>query len=213
MNRIIIYISILIFFCAGVIYFTSVPISSASYFGGYDASQEPFQESVDKMEPFAISLSRLQIQLLPLAKYEITAKIQSKHRYINGWSAKISPYDLALAWGKLVDKQMDKHIKYSQTSRFYLYRYKAETPYTQNYISEHSANTHIIPANKNIRKALFWVRKKQMVKMEGYLVNVSGNYKGYSVGWNSSTVRTDTGNGACEIMYVKRLHYKYKIYE
>jgi hypothetical protein len=213
MKRFIIFLSIFLILLIGFLYYQYVLTSSTYYFGGYDASNEPIQENLTNAEPFLISTSRLKLQLHPLAKYEITAKVQSKQRYVGDWSAKISPFDFALAWGELVDRKLDKFIKYSQTSRFYMYRYKPGTPLSQKYISEHSANTHIIPATKNIRKALFKVRKKQIVKMEGYLVRINGTYKKGTVSWNSSTIRTDTGNGACEVMYVTKLYYKNKMYE
>jgi hypothetical protein len=213
MNKSFLYFGLGIVLIIGLIFLFLYPSSSEAYYGGYDASNVPIQEALVDSDNITISIRKGTILLTPLASYEITAKVQSKHIYKGDWSAKISPYDFALAWGSLVDKKLDKFIRYSQTSRFYMYRYKAGTPLAQEYISQHSANTHIIPASKNIRKALFWIRKKSMVKMEGYLVNVSGTYRNYPVHWNTSLVRTDTGNGACEIMYVTKLYYKNKMYE
>jgi RAB protein geranylgeranyltransferase component A len=213
MKRFYIFCTILLLLLGGLFYLFLVPHASSAYYGGYEASQKPSQTDLVDKEPIELVFPRGKVNLIPLARYEITAKVQSKQRYVGDWSAKISPYDFALAWGNLVDKKLDKYIKYSQTSRFYLYRYKAGTPVSQQYISEHSANTHIIPANKNIKKALLWIRNKKMVKLEGYLVNVKGTYKKNPVWWDSSTIRTDTGSGACEIMYVTKLYYKHKIYE
>jgi hypothetical protein len=49
--------------------------------------------------------------------------------------------------------------------------------------------------------------------MEGYLVNINGMVGNGTVRWNSSLTRNDTGDGACEVFYVKRAVLDGKVYE
>jgi hypothetical protein len=60
----------------------------------------------------------------------------------------------------------------------------------------------MIPADPDIEKSLKSLRSGQIVELTGYLVGVQE--KGQWV-WVSSTSRTDTGDGACEIIWVERL--------
>ncbi len=46
---------------------------------------------------------------------------------------------------------------------------------------------------------LIQVHKEDYITLKGYLVNVK--FPDYD--WKSSLARNDTGNGACEIMYVE----------
>jgi len=57
------------------------------------------------------------------------------------------------------------------------------------------------------------VKKKDIVQLEGHLVNVLGRDKKKRFSsWNTITTRTDEGNGACEIIYVTCLRINHKEY-
>jgi hypothetical protein len=43
-----------------------------------------------------------------------------------------------------------------------------------------------------------------LVELEGYLVYVKGD----NFTWNSSLTRNDTGDGACEVLYVEKISVK-----
>ncbi len=58
------------------------------------------------------------------------------------------------------------------------------------------------------------VKKSDLVRIEGFLVNVTGvDAKNRVINWKTSTTREDTGNGACEIIYVSKLRLNNNIYE
>ncbi|MGD9580493.1 MAG: hypothetical protein AB7V50_03915, partial [Vampirovibrionia bacterium] len=80
-----------------------------------------------------------------------------------------------------------------------------ECPFSTSYINDHAANTHIIPANTEVRKELESINVNQNVLLEGYFIYLEGLYKGKKVKWNSSLKRTDSGDGACEVFYVERI--------
>jgi len=61
---------------------------------------------------------------------------------------------------------------------------------------------HLIPGNPNIEQRLRRIKPGKVVRIKGFLVNVIGA-SGFT--WNTSTIRYDTGNGACEIVWVADL--------
>ncbi len=192
--------------------FINKPISVEEATVPLNLLEDPLQNEDQYLKSFTLTKNDMQLLIFPRAKYEITAKVVSKKRYHDGWGAKLVPYDFALAWGKLTEPEMKKFIKYSQMMRFYIYKCTWDCPLTQDYISQHSANNHLIPANPNILKVFKKIKKGDLIQLWGFLVNIEGAYKGRDVNWRSSTTREDTGNGACELLYVEKVRLKNKIY-
>ena len=58
---------------------------------------------------------------------------------------------------------------------------------------------HLIAADKSVAKQISRARSGQAVTMKGYLVEAS-RADGFT--WRSSLSRTDSGDGACELMWV-----------
>lgn len=58
---------------------------------------------------------------------------------------------------------------------------------------------HLIPANEAIREQLNRMGKDDQLRLRGFLVEASAE-DGWR--WRSSMSRTDTGNGACEVILV-----------
>jgi len=166
-----------------------------------------------KGEKIAIKKNNYTMNVYPQANYRIYAMVMSKTRYIWGWDGEIVPYDLALAWNELMIPENHKGISYTQSNRWYYYQFNEKFPLSQSYVNTHSSNHHIIPANKTVLEAINKVRTKEKIYMEGYLVNIKGKVNGQYVWRNTSLTRHDTGDGACEVFYVKRAVLNGKIYE
>lgn len=167
-----------------------------------------------KNEYIPLEIKNNKFKIYPQATYRIYAMVMSKCRYWMGWDRDLVPYDLALAWNELMLPENQKDISYTQSNRWYYYQFNPQKfPLQQNYINTHSANHHIIPANKKVFEAIDKVRNKEKIYMEGYLVNVKGTVDGREVGRNSSLTRNDTGEGACEVFYVKKAVLGGRIYE
>lgn len=174
---------------------------------------DPIQEPVMNPDTYAFQWKDASMRLTPVAKYQIVAEVMSLKKYRLGWQAQLAPVDMAFAWGRLLEPAAHQHIRYSQSNRWYFYRYSANCPYSRDYISSHSANHHLIPRTQNIRAALLQTRRGEIICLEGYLVNISGNVKGQNVWWNTSLSRTDSGNGACEVLLVTLVQKGPEIYQ
>ena len=189
------------------------PIISEEDFTTIETLKNPQQYSLFDYNQFPVNSKGLEAVIKPIAQYKISAVILSKKRYVSEWTSIISPLDLALGWGDVSKSENLKHLEVKQTMRWYRYRLDKECTITQNYMSTHSSNHHIIPANDNIRKAVIYAKKNKKIVLSGYLVNVSGKYRNRNIFWRTSLSRTDTGNGSCEIMYVTKVKIDTNIYK
>ena len=188
------------------------PLPSDYYDIALYTGKNPLQEETSQKE-FPVRISNGTMMLTPLAAYEITAVVLSKKRYYFDWSAEIAPFDFALGWKGMAKEYTRKTVRIRQRSRWYFFEIRGESPYTPEYVSRNSANTHVIPATENIRRALRRVKKDDIIKMAGFLISAHGFIRGKEVRWKSSLSREDTGDGACEILYVQRLYHEGRIYE
>ena len=179
---------------------------------GLSPGSEPTQEPIREAQTFTLTTSKGSYTLTPVADYEVTARVVGIEWYSRGWESQLSPLDLALAWSELSNLDYHQYISYSQRGRWYYYKYKPNCPFDVNYITNHSANHHIIPANANIRSAIKTIKRDNLVGIKGCLINIKGESGGRNYWWNTSTRRDDSGGGSCEIVYVESLQIGDKIY-
>jgi hypothetical protein len=138
----------------------------------------------------------------PLADFAITARVLSRENYRFDRAAVLSPVDLGLGWGPMSDDEVLRRLTISQGGRWYFYRWSGEPPIPVHEIVRHSANMHLIPADDAVAATLARVRPGHVVELAGRLVEVRGS-DGFR--WRSSLTREDSGDGACEIVFVERL--------
>ncbi|VXB66562.1 conserved hypothetical protein [Pseudomonas sp. 8AS] len=139
--------------------------------------------------------------ITPLEPFQLEARVLGREDYRFDRGAQVSPTDLALGWGPMADPQVLARIAISQGNRWYRWRVE-EFPIPRREIETHSANMHLIPANAAVADALAAVRPGQRIALRGQLVEVKGD-DGFR--WLSSRTREDTGDGACELIWVEQL--------
>ncbi len=173
---------------------------------------DPIQTNSEGLELPVMNFGSRIVSFDTKAQYKIAGVLVSKRRYIRGFMSDVSPWDYALAWKAVPELQ--KYIKFDQIMRFCLFSIDPDSPVNVTYVSHHFSNNHLIPASKNLRKALKLAKKGKKIELTGYLVNVKAKQPGKStILWKSSLTRTDEGNGACEIIYLTRLRIDDKVYE
>ena len=134
------------------------------------------------------------------AAFDIQARVLSRETYFWGNESDLSPIDLALGWQKMSDQAVIDQINIRQGGRWYYTRYALPPPIPEQEIIRSSANMHMIPANPAVEKDLKRLRPGELVRIKGYLVDVD-HASGWM--WRTSLTREDTGQGACEIVYVE----------
>jgi hypothetical protein len=162
---------------------------------GVLAPDVPVQVDLDP----GVTLTRGDVTLLTRAHFDLTARVLSRADYHFDDGASLAPVDLALGWGRMSDTSVLSHITISQENRFYHWHVE-QFPIPRREIEQSSANMHMIPANDEARRELDRVREGEVIHLEGFLVDASrpGGWR-----WKTSMTRDDTGNGACELVYVE----------
>lgn len=136
------------------------------------------------------------------ASYDVTARILSRKDYGTGIAGKLAPMDLALGWGPMSSPGLAEKLSVTQGGRFYHYKWSDTPPLDPAQIVENSANTHIVAANDDILRQLKRLKKYQIVRLQGWLIDYK-EPNGFS--WQSSMTRSDSGWGACELLYVEHV--------
>ncbi len=148
----------------------------------------------------AAPLSYGAYHLKALAQFALDARVLHSKVYRYDRQAALVPVDLALGWGPMSDQRVLDRLSISQSMRFYWYEYRMPPPIPKDQIVSHSTNVHIIPATSEIAACCESLRVGSLVHLSGELVEASGPDIGT---WRSSLSRTDTGNGACELLYLE----------
>lgn len=167
---------------------------------GVLAAEEPSQRDLDP----PLRFDDRGFVFTERARYDITARVLRREIYRVDGVASLAPVDLAVGWGPLSDSAIIDRLEFSQMGRFFYWkpRDKATFPLPVETLTTHAAQMHLIPATKALDERIRRLRPGQIVTISGYLVDVSGPH-GFQ--WSTSRTRTDTGDGACEIVWVETL--------
>ncbi len=113
--------------------------------------------------------------LTALARFEAHARVLSVDRYAGDRAAKVAPLDIALGWGPLSDSVTLKIVDVAQTKRGVVFKsYDPKLPDEQ--AATFLLNVHVIAADAALGKKLEDLRRGNVVRMQGWLVEaVSGD--------------------------------------
>ena len=158
---------------------------------------QPLQSPAsDSMPPFRLGTATV----TPLAGFSLQATVLSRENYSFGRETDYSPTDLALGWGPMKDPTLADKLDISQSGRWYHYRWDGDgPPIPLADIISHSANMHMVPADRSVAESLAHVHQGDTVRLAGWLIRIDGD-DGWH--WQSSLTRDDSGDGACEVVYV-----------
>lgn len=157
----------------------------------------PEQVNLAAAEPLVHGRYRLH----PRAAFRLDARVLGSAVYRFDAGARLAPVDLLLGWQRMSDSAVLDHFRFSQSFRWGRWRVDA-FPIPEGEIQVSAANMHMIPADPLIERELRRLRSGDLVRIEGLLVDARGD-DGWH--WNTSMTRTDTGDGACELVYVQFL--------
>jgi len=160
--------------------------------------QAPLQRDLGPEPP--ASWRQGDIAIKPLARFSLDARVLSRADYHFDAGAGLVPTDLALGWGRMSDSAVLAAFDISQSNRFYYWQAESALPIPEQEVIESSANMHLIPADRSVQRAIDRVRIGDVVRFDGYLVEANWP-NGYR--WISSLTRSDSGYGACELVWVE----------
>ena len=170
-----------------------------SYPPGVLIAAEPQQTATT---PEDSSFDEGQFHFQPLAHFALDARVLHQKIYRYDRRAALVPVDLAVGWGPMSDQAVLDQLEISQSARFFWYQYQRQPPIPSEEIVSHATNLHLIPSNKAVAAQCKSVRTGELIHLSGLLVEATGPEIGT---WRSSLSRTDSGNGACELVWVEEL--------
>ena len=166
---------------------------------GVLVTQLPRQRALEGGDPIVLDEYRLTRR----AEFNVRARVLSRENYHWGSEADLSPVDFALGWGAMSDQAVLDQITITQGTRWYFTRYDLPAPISDQAIINNSSNMHMVPANSWVRKKLKEVRRGDVVRLKGSLVDIDSD-SGFR--WRTSLRRDDTGNGSCELFYLEDIY-------
>lgn len=167
---------------------------------GIRAPNPPLQTTIDGERRIVRDPHVLHVR----ARFEIEARVLRKSVYRLDRGADLAPVDLGVGWGPMSDSAVVDLLEFSQMGRFLYWKPRdpSHFPLGPDEIVHNAAQLHLIPADAGIESRLKRLRPGQSVEIRGFLVDVTGPDRFV---WRTSLTRTDTGAGACEIVYVESL--------
>ncbi|MGX5699203.1 hypothetical protein ACWKWF_06330 [Acinetobacter kookii] len=149
--------------------------------------------------------------LAPVSKQQSIRTLQSfkgdfrilgSKTYTSDEQAKFSPIDYAVSWGLFAEPEIARHISVNQYDRYLNWKID-RLPVPAEQAMQMVSNMHIIPANPQIAKQIKHVKRGDLVRLKGELVEI----KDKNLVWTSSLTPTDTGDGACELFRVSSIEW------
>lgn len=165
----------------------------------------PNQNEVTK-SPISTKIKSYDYQINPQFSYDLYGLVVSQYDSENwiDFTHKEDPgqsKDVCVVWGENISNGAYKKAKYNSGEFTCYYRWSSpiDPPFDPTKIS----NNHLLPSNLEIHNKIKHVMIGDQIHATGYLVNYNVKKDDQEIfSRHTSTTRTDTGNGACEIIYV-----------
>jgi hypothetical protein len=189
------------------IYFSirEIPLPEAALVDRSITGGEPLQEPTAQ-PPFTTTNKGYTYTLTPRAIYDIAGLVVSQHdgdSLLNLFH-KADPgniKDVCLVWGEVITNGAYRQVRY-WSEEFSCYYQWSGSPAPPFHPQEFS-NNHLLPADAVVARAIRAIRIGDQIRMRGLLVDYAVSHADREVFTRrTSLTRTDTGNGACEILYV-----------
>ena len=129
-------------------------------------------------------------------------RILGSKTYSSDEQAKFSPIDYAVSWGLFAEPEIARRISVNQYDRYLNWRMD-KVPVPEKQAMMMVSNMHIIPSSPAIAKEIKKVKRGDLVRLKGELVEI----KDKDLVWTSSLTPTDTGDGACEVFRVDSIQW------
>ncbi|MBF0106315.1 MAG: hypothetical protein HQM16_13435 [Deltaproteobacteria bacterium] len=167
--------------------------------------KQPQQQAVE-MEAFVREYDGKKYMIRPRFTYELYGLVVSYQDLDKKWFNiyyKDDPYnikDLCVIWGSNLFRNDFQKVSYKSGTWTCYFRWDEQNlTFTESELS----NNHILPQDQTVSEVLKYARKGDQVHFKGYLVDYSVIGAGGGVR-KSSITRNDTGDGACEVVYVAK---------
>lgn len=177
-----------------------------------DVVAEPVQQPLPARQVVEIVRDGTHYRVEQHHRYEISGEVLASASYPLFFSSDFFVVDLGLIWGERRE-ELKQRYSFQQGGRWLFWR--SDGPVSdaeRRYITAHISNNHLVAAEgrPNLEKAIRWAAPGDFVRIRGFLIDIVG--AGDQRVARSSVLRTDQGDGACEVIWVEELQIGDKIY-
>ena len=181
--------------------------SNTKYVANLNNLSKPTQTSASGKVSREIDGAKIEIKYV--AKYTIRGRVvHTMGHFANDVSGKLMPKDVGISWGFLASEENKNKLTWYLGGDRILACNTSDATWLKehggfNKVSLYFSNNHLIYSDSNIQKLINKIKVNDFIEIEGYLVDVVIDYaSGGKSTMKTSTVRNDTGIGACETIYV-----------
>jgi hypothetical protein len=163
---------------------------------------DPVQTPVEK-EPFTFEKNQNTYTVQPVARYELYGLIVSErrdnflHRHAN--DDYINTKDICVIWGDNLHTSAQHNYTFKNNTVACFYEQKGGAPSDASLKRTAFSNNHLITDDPRTARRIKEARPGDQIHLRGYLSHYATNGGCFR---QTSTRRTDTGNGACETIFV-----------
>lgn len=166
------------------------------------------KQTVTGEAPFQVDSNGITYTIEPVANYRLNGVVVSYHDsdafidvyHRTDWKDFINIRDLCVIWGDNVTSQVYQEVEFSNTTWTCWVEW-SDRATGDKFSMRHLSNNHLLAHEPKIHEAIMSARPGDQILIDGLLANYSHSRGEFQRG--TSTVRTDTGNGACETIYVR----------
>lgn len=172
--------------------------------------EEPAQTMLAAAPAFSAHAGKVDYRVAPVADYEITGLVVSRHDSDTWWdwihaatNDHLNVVDLCLVWGANAASGAYEKMSFS-SGQFICYYESRDMDALAPANVRALSNNHLLTENPSIARRLRKMAVGDQVRLSGQLVSYSHN-AGFAFTRGTSLTREDTGNGACETLFVTGL--------
>ena len=169
--------------------------------------REPEQHLIDR-ESFKATVGGIEYTVTPLYEYEIWGLVVSRHNAgawtdfaHKQWNDHLNVADLCLVFGDNIRTGAYQGLRYSSGEFTCCVDAPSEEAWEAFWPADLS-NNHLLTDRPKLARALRGAKLGDQVRIQGTLVEYS-HHQGFEFTRGTSAVRTDTGDGACETIWVE----------
>jgi hypothetical protein len=171
-----------------------------------ELSAEPLQQSIAPA-PFKVERGAVTYTVEPSHSYDIYGLVVSKYNTDTwwGWAHKawndhLNVTDLCMVWGTNTKSELYNALSFSSGQWTCNVQTSSDATW-QAFDTSKLSNNHLLTDDPGLAKKLKSIRIGDQVHLKGHLASYR-HFAGNGFARGTSTVRTDTGNGACETIFV-----------
>jgi hypothetical protein len=170
------------------------------------ALKSPRQQPTER-RPFRVDVGNQRYEIEPLFDYELNGVVVSYHDadsiadiwHHGSWQDYLNVRDLCVIWGDNVRSAVYQEMEFRNDS-WTCWAYWPDRQTAARFHMNELSNNHLLADDPYVKKSLMSARPGDQVRFKGMLARYRNPANGFNRG--TSVTRDDTGNGACETIYV-----------